>query len=64
MFIVNCEITELSDTDQNGKILLKPAKSKETYAKIFETKEQVLRFLIGELAGVPTVQVGNEIHAV
>lgn len=56
MFIVNCEITEISDTE-NGKILLKPARSKETYANIFETREEVLRFLIGELGGVPTVQV-------
>ena len=56
MFIVNCEITEINDTD-NGKILLRPARSKETYAKIFETKEEVLRFLIGELSGVPAVQV-------
>lgn len=63
-YIVNCEVTEISDTDQRGQIILKPVVNKTSYAKIFKTKEEVLRFLIGELAGVPTVQVSDDVRAV
>ena len=58
MFIVNCEITEINDT-YNGQILLKPEKTRETYTKIFDTKEEVSRFLIGigQIGVLPTVQV-------
>lgn len=58
MYIVNCEVSHVSDRDLAGKLLLKPVVEKMSYAKVFETFEEVRTFLTGEV--VREIQMSDD----
>lgn len=44
-YIVDITVTRIQDIDEKGNLLMKPSVEKECYAKIFESFEEVSRFL-------------------